>query len=824
MTSLWRRLINDPEAFPPEFWTLWKQSSLIALGEKCRPVCIGMTWRRLIAAGTVREWKPKMEEIFRGANQFGVAVAGGVERVAMEAQLVHQTGNWVIQTDCSNAFNTAKRTAIMAQAAKSIPDLVGYIARCYDQKPAMAVYEMDSGERRTIECTSGVQQGDGMGPPLFCLTLVPILTEMRERYQDLGVNVQAYMDDITLHLQDVTTETMQAMTDLVHELAEVGIVVNRRKSSALPPPEHVVTDEQRRLMGEAGLPIAEEGITVVGVPIGRDDYVKEFAMKVVTEGGAEKLARMLPHMSDKQVAHLVTSLSLTQRSAYIERGIDSTLSKEACERLDNMVMWTLETGMGLANTEDEEEFFGEGCPTANLRLRPYQQDQARLSTGAGGLGLPSAVLRRFSASMGNLISTLPAVIATLSGPLGESVKDKMPATRMVGRMGDVIKDLHGLCGLSAEDMGRIVPPSWVAWALEPSGGHTRRHPTVAELAAHDGESTTPRKAQRKLGKAINKVQLEKFTESLEQLPQDTVPSMQGDPFGRGESRDMAKSRVRSSQGKGAHAWLRAAPTDKAREFPAHEYVLALRRTLGVEESLAPGCPRCHRGRGNGEITTVHARTCPRDGAQVNMHEPLKYALSTALKGMGVQHDVESGAPFTGERHLSMDIVTRPGALRNASSSVYRNKGILLDVTHADPQARVHLRNGSATRDGTAAQASEARKRQHYARPGQVSFDERSFKLTTFAVESFGRLGEEGYEFINELATHAAGGRDGGNLTLKGIFQERLLQVVSVATQVAISRRVHRYQLSLRGRQEAQGGTTMSTVSTPMIWGWSLDAP
>ena len=88
----------------------------------------------------------------------------------------------------------------------------------------------------------------------------------------------------------------------------------------------------------------------------------------------------------------------------------------------------------------------------------------------------------------------------------------------------------------------------------------------------------------------------------------------------------------------------------------------------------------------------------------------------------------------------MDIVVRPGSLTNASLQEYRHKGILLDVTHADPQAQVHLRNGSATSDGIAAQISEARKRQHYARSGHVSFDERSFKLTTLAVESFGRHG------------------------------------------------------------------------------------
>ena len=130
--------------------------------------------------------------------------------------------------------------------------------------------------------------------------------------------------------------------------------------------------------------------------------------------------------------------------------------------------------------------------------------------------------------------------------------------------------------------------------------------------------------------------------------------------------------------------------------------------LGVEEFLAQGCPRCHRGRDGPTITTVHARTCPRDGAQVNMHEPLKYALSRALRGLRVQHDVGSGAPFTGDRNMSMDIAVRPGALANATSQEYREKGVLLDFTHADPQAQVHLRNGSATSNGTAAQTSEAR--------------------------------------------------------------------------------------------------------------------
>ena len=99
-----------------------------------------------------------------------------------------------------------------------------------------------------------------------------------------------------------------------------------------------MTPTDRRLFEDAGLPIAAEGITVIGIPIGTDAYVEERALKKITEGGADELARILARMPDKQVAHLITSQSLIQRSGYIERGIDHKLTRKPCERLDNDVM------------------------------------------------------------------------------------------------------------------------------------------------------------------------------------------------------------------------------------------------------------------------------------------------------------------------------------------------------------------------------------------------------------------------------------------------------------------------------------------------------
>ena len=59
---------------------------------------------------------------------------------------------------------------------------------------------------------------------------------------------------------------------------------------------------------------------------------------------------------------------------------------------------------------------------------------------------------------------------------------------------------------------------------------------------------------------------------------------------------------------------------------------------------------------------------------------------------------------------------------------------------------------------------------------------------------------------------------------KGVLKECLLQIVSVITQVAISRRVSRFKLQLRDRQDverSQGGG--DDGPTPTAWRWSMDA-
>ena len=45
------------------------------------------------------------------------------------------------------------------------------------------------------------------------------------------------------------------------------------------------------------------------------------------------------------------------------------------------------------------------------------------------------------------------------------------------------------------------------------------------------------------------------------------------------------------------------------------------------------------------------------------------------------------------------------------------------------------------------------------------------------MESFPRLGVEGSNSIDQLATTVVGGRDGGSMAGKGVMKERLLQII-----------------------------------------------
>ena len=137
-----------------------------------------------------------------------------------------------------------------------------------------------------------------------------------------------------------------------------------------------------------------------------------------------------------------------------------------------------------------------------LQLR--QKAQASLSTGARGLGLPSAESRRMSASIWSLGATVPEVLADLCGPLGENVRRELLNSDLVRRIWSSVRDLRDINGESEEAMANMVPESWRNRAfranMEGGSGYD-----VEVLPGHDAQTISSHKAQHKLGQQINRV-------------------------------------------------------------------------------------------------------------------------------------------------------------------------------------------------------------------------------------------------------------------------------------------------------------------------------
>ncbi|CAN0436358.1 unnamed protein product, partial [Laminaria digitata] len=67
---------------------------------------------------------------------------------------------------------------------------------------------MGSGERRKIDCSGGVQEGDAVRPALFCMPLLPVLKRAREEFEPKGVEAFAYLDDISTGMMEITPDTV----------------------------------------------------------------------------------------------------------------------------------------------------------------------------------------------------------------------------------------------------------------------------------------------------------------------------------------------------------------------------------------------------------------------------------------------------------------------------------------------------------------------------------------------------------------------------------------------------------------------------------------
>ena len=115
------------------------------------------------------------------ALQVGVGVPGGCE-AAVHATLrflhVLPDNKVIAKLDFSNAFNTIKRSSVLEAVHSKMPEIFNYCQLSYGSSSRLRY------GKYTVLSSEGVQQGDPIGPLLFCLTIHPLLSQLNSDFKN----------------------------------------------------------------------------------------------------------------------------------------------------------------------------------------------------------------------------------------------------------------------------------------------------------------------------------------------------------------------------------------------------------------------------------------------------------------------------------------------------------------------------------------------------------------------------------------------------------------------------------------------------------------
>ena len=209
---------------PPSIQPIFFGANLIALRKKgggIRPIAVGQTLLRLVAkCGGFRV--VESTGAILAPLQLGYGVPSGCEAAARaDRQYVGpmSSSQVMVKIDFKNAFNCLRRDKILEAVRSTCPELFHFVYSAYSTPSSLFCGEY------ILQSEEGVQQGDPLGPLLFCLTIHPMISQLQSEFKVF------YLDDGILG--GPVEAILQDLQQLELDVAELCLQLNHGKSELI---------------------------------------------------------------------------------------------------------------------------------------------------------------------------------------------------------------------------------------------------------------------------------------------------------------------------------------------------------------------------------------------------------------------------------------------------------------------------------------------------------------------------------------------------------------------------------------------------------------
>ena len=374
---------RTPEAIRPLFFG----ASLTALRKKSggiRPIAVGCTIRRLASKCACHHALNSIPQLL-SPYQMGFGISGGAEAAvhAGRVYLNHLSSNKaILKVDFENAFNSIRRDKVLLAASKFIPDLLPFAYSAYSTNSILWWDDV------RIDSSEGIQQGDPIGPLLFCLTIHDLVLSLNSQFKVF------YLDDGTIggKLEDISAD-LKRIEDQGREL---GLYLNVNKSELISNDQSAVASMLSSFPGLQSVP--SEHATLLGSPLGTN------AMATVLDSQIQQLkltGERLHHLQSHDALTILRHSFALPTLLHVLR-TSPAFSSPLLPAWDNLLLSIFSS-------------------ITNIDIHPGDPAwlQATLPVGSGGLGIqsachlaPSAFLASADGASSLMLELLPVDLST----------------------------------------------------------------------------------------------------------------------------------------------------------------------------------------------------------------------------------------------------------------------------------------------------------------------------------------------------------------------------------------------------------------------------